>query len=47
MATGRRELTGERLQKLMAEAGFCSRRRGEELLRQGRVRVNGAVAGLG
>ena len=25
----------ERLQKLMALAGFCSRRRGEELLRQG------------
>ena len=47
MATGRRELPGERLQKLLAEAGFCSRRRGEELLRQGRVRVNGAVAGLG
>lgn len=37
----------ERLQKLMAAAGFCSRRRGEELLRQGRVRVNGRTAGLG
>ena len=37
----------ERLQKLMAAAGFCSRRRGEELLRQGRVRVNGRPAGLG
>ena len=37
----------ERLQKLMAAAGFCSRRRGEELLRHGRVRVNGVVAGLG
>ncbi len=37
----------ERLQKLMAAAGFCSRRRGEELLRQGRVRVNGRPASLG
>jgi len=37
----------ERLQKLMAAAGFCSRRRGEELLRQGRVRVNGHPATLG
>ncbi|MFM7313128.1 MAG: pseudouridine synthase [Cyanobium sp.] len=37
----------ERLQKLMAAAGFCSRRRGEELLRLGRVRVNGRPAGLG
>ena len=37
----------ERLQKLMAAAGFCSRRRGELLLRQGRVRCNGIVASLG
>jgi pseudouridine synthase len=37
----------ERLQKLMAAAGFCSRRRGEELLRQGRVRINGERAQLG
>lgn len=37
----------ERLQKVMAAAGFCSRRRGEELLRQGRVRVNGTRAALG
>jgi len=40
-------MAAERLQKLMAAAGFCSRRRGEELLRQGRVRVNGRVAALG
>jgi pseudouridine synthase len=37
----------ERLQKVMAAAGFCSRRRGEELLRQGRVRLNGRPAGIG
>ena len=37
----------ERLQKLISAAGIASRRRAEELLRAGRVRVNGAVAGLG
>ena len=40
-------MPAERLQKVMAAAGFCSRRRGEDLLRQGRVRVNGAPASLG
>jgi pseudouridine synthase len=30
-----------RLQKFLSTAGFCSRRRGEELIRQGRVSVNG------
>jgi 16S rRNA pseudouridine516 synthase len=40
-------MAAERLQKLMAAAGFCSRRRGEELLREGRVHVNGRVAELG
>jgi pseudouridine synthase len=37
----------ERVQKLIASAGLCSRRRGEELLRQGRVRLNGRIAQLG
>jgi pseudouridine synthase len=37
----------QRLQKLLAAAGLCSRRRAEELLRQGRVRCNGQVAHLG
>lgn len=32
-----------RLQKLLAEAGVCSRRHGESLIRAGRVRVNGQV----
>ena len=31
----------ERLQKFMAEAGVASRRACEELIRQGRVTVNG------
>ena len=37
----------ERVQKLMAQAGVGSRRACEALISQGRVRVNGAVAGLG
>jgi pseudouridine synthase len=41
------ELAAERLQKLMAAAGLCSRRQAEILLRQGLVQVNGALAQLG
>lgn len=37
----------ERLQKLIAAAGLCSRRAAEELLRAGRVSVNGQTAELG
>jgi 23S rRNA pseudouridine2605 synthase len=37
----------ERLQKLLAQAGHGSRRACEELIVQGRVRVNGQVAQLG
>ncbi len=37
----------ERLQKILSAAGVCSRRKAEEYLRQGRVTVNGRVAGLG
>ena len=37
----------QRLQKLMSAAGHCSRRQAEELLRQGRVDVNGTIAALG
>ncbi|MCA9939879.1 MAG: rRNA pseudouridine synthase [Anaerolineales bacterium] len=37
----------ERLQKLMAQAGLGSRRHNEELIRAGRVRVNGRIAQLG
>lgn len=36
-----------RLQKLMAEANIASRRGAEELIEQGRVRLNGKVATLG
>jgi pseudouridine synthase len=37
----------QRLQKLIAAAGICSRRRAEELLQAGRVQVNGHTAHLG
>ncbi|MFR3290362.1 MAG: pseudouridine synthase [Lachnospiraceae bacterium] len=37
----------ERLQKLISGAGFASRRAAEELIKAGRVRVNGEPASLG
>lgn len=40
-------MAAERLQKLIAAAGVCSRRSAETLLSQGRVRVNGRTARLG
>jgi 23S rRNA pseudouridine2605 synthase len=38
---------GEKLQKVIARAGFASRRASEEIIDEGRVRVNGEVAYLG
>ena len=40
-------MTRQRLQKLIAAAGICSRRHAEILLREGRVQVNQVTAGLG
>lgn len=37
----------QRLQKILSDRGVTSRRKGEELLRQGKVTVNGQVAALG
>lgn len=37
----------ERLQKILAARGLCSRRKAEEWIAAGRVSVNGQVAGLG
>ena len=37
----------QRLQKIMAQADIGSRRKCEEIIRQGRVRVNGQVAEIG
>ena len=36
-----------RLQKILADRGVCSRRRAEDMIRAGRVTVNGRPAGLG
>lgn len=36
-----------RLQKLIAESGMCSRRKAEELIQQGRVKVNGRPVSIG
>lgn len=40
-------MSKERVQKLMAQADLGSRRKCEEIIRQGRVRVNGEVIELG
>ena len=37
----------ERVQKLIAASGFCSRRAAEELIAAGRVRIDGVTAKLG
>ncbi len=36
-----------RLQKALSEAGICSRRKAEELISAGKVKVNGRVAAIG
>lgn len=40
-------MSEERLQKLLAQAGVASRRAAEELIRSGRVTINGAAASVG
>jgi 23S rRNA pseudouridine2605 synthase len=40
-------MTTMRLQRALARAGIASRRAAEDLIRAGRVKVNGAVAGIG
>jgi len=37
----------ERIQKILSKAGIASRRKAEEMITEGRVRVNGVVATLG
>ncbi len=40
-------MSKERIQKILARAGIASRRGAEELIREGRVMVNGKIAELG
>ena len=37
----------ERVQKIIAHSGYCSRRKAEELISQGRVKVNNKVISIG
>ncbi|MEA4894781.1 MAG: pseudouridine synthase [Oscillospiraceae bacterium] len=37
----------QRVQKIIASSGFCSRRAAEKLIEEGRVTMNGQTAGLG
>ncbi len=37
----------QRIQKLISASGYCSRRAAEQLIEQGRVKLNGKIAGLG
>ncbi len=37
----------ERIQKIISEAGICSRRRAEEFIKEGKVLVNGRTANIG
>ena len=36
-----------RIQKLLADAGYCSRRKAEELISGGKIKVNGHPVKLG
>ena len=36
-----------RIQKVLSEQGFCSRRAAEELIKKGKVKLNGHIASLG
>ena len=40
-------MSEERIQRILARAGIASRRKAEELIREGRVTVNGQLAGIG
>ncbi len=42
-----KEFKTERVQKLIANAGVCSRREAEKLIQDGKVRVNGKTIELG
>ena len=37
----------QRIQKLLSNSGFCSRRKAEDLIKQGRVKVGNKIVSLG
>ena len=41
------QLPGKRLNKYMADSGYCSRREADRLIDEGRVRLDGRVGALG
>ncbi len=41
------QMPGKRLNKYMADSGYCSRREADRLIAEGRVRLDGRVAALG
>ena len=41
------EVSGKRLNKYIADSGYCSRREADRLIQEGRVKVDGRVGGLG
>ena len=41
------QLPGKRLNKYMADSGYCSRREADRLIQEGRVRLDGRVGALG
>ena len=38
---------GKRLNKFIADSGYCSRREADRLIQEGKVKIDGRVAGLG
>ena len=37
----------ERIQKILSEQGYCSRRAAEQIIKEGRVKLNGHPVSLG
>jgi 23S rRNA pseudouridine2604 synthase len=40
-------MEGKRINKFLSEAGYCSRRKADELIAEGRVKINGIVTEMG
>lgn len=47
LSSGGLKMQKERIQKIMSQAGYCSRRKAEELIEAGKVKVNGRKCSLG